>query len=114
MLPVNAGSNGATSSTVSGGTTPYTYAWTGGSTNSTATGLSAGTYTLNVTDMNGCTATASAVITQPNALAIDTTYATANVLCHGDSTGSAFVMAGSGTMPYTYTWTPSEEQQIQR
>ena len=103
----NAGSDGATSSTVSGGTTPYTYAWTGGSTNATATGLSAGTYTLNVTDMNGCTATASAVVTQPNALAIDTTYATANVLCHGDSTGSAFVMAGSGTMPYTYTWTPS-------
>ena len=102
----NAGSNGATSSTVSGGTTPYTYAWTGGSTNATATGLSAGTYTLNVTDMNGCTATASAVITQPNALAIDTTYATANVLCHGDSTGSAFVMVGSGTMPYTYSWTP--------
>ena len=102
----NAGSDGATSSTVSGGTTPYTYAWTGGSTNSTATGLSAGTYTLNVTDMNGCTATASTVITQPNVLAIDTTYATANVLCHGDSTGSAFVMAGSGTMPYTYSWTP--------
>ena len=102
----NAGSNGATSSTVSGGTAPYTYAWTGGSTNATATGLSAGTYTLNVTDMNGCTATASAVITQPNALAIDTAYVTANVLCHGDSTGSAFVMAGSGTMPYTYSWTP--------
>ena len=70
----NAGSDGATSSTVSGGTTPYTYAWTGGSTNATATGLSAGTYTLNVTDMNGCTATASAVITQPNVLAIDTAY----------------------------------------
>ena len=101
----NGGSNGATSSTVSGGTTPYTYAWTGGSTNNTATGLTAGTYTLNVTDSHGCTATASAAITQPNMLSVSSSV-TANVLCHGDSTGSASSSVSGGTMPYTYSWAP--------
>ncbi len=52
-----------------GGTSPYTYSWSGGGTNSTKTGLTAGTYTITVTDNNGCTASAVAEILQPAALA---------------------------------------------
>ena len=101
----NAGSNGATASTVSGGTTPYTYAWTGGSTNNTATGLTAGTYTLSVTDNHGCTATASTAVTQPNALSFSAFIAT-DVLCHGGITGILTSEVRGGTAPYTYSWTP--------
>jgi len=100
------GSTGATASTVTGGSTPYTYSWTGGSTNATATGLTAGSYTLTVHDMNGCSATASTVVTQPNALVIDTTFTTANVLCNSGNTGSAKTVVSGGSSPYTYLWTP--------
>ena len=98
-------STGATASSVSGGSSPYTYLWTGGSTNATATGLTAGSYTLSVTDMNGCSATASTVVTQPNALS-DSSFTTANVLCNGESTGSAATIVLGGTMAYNYVWTP--------
>jgi len=104
-ITCNGGSTGATASTVTGGSTPYTYSWTGGSTNATATGLTARSYTLSVTDKNGCSATASTVVTQPNALS-DSSYTIKNVLCHGGSTGSAGTIASGGTMPYTYLWTP--------
>jgi len=100
------GSTGATASTVTGGSTPYTYSWTGGSTNATATGLTAGSYTLTVRDLNGCSATASTVVTQPNALVIDTTFTTANVLCNSGNTGSAKTVVSGGSSPYTYLWTP--------
>ncbi|MEZ5172008.1 MAG: SprB repeat-containing protein [Bacteroidia bacterium] len=48
------GSNGSLSAVVSGGTAPYSYQWSNGSTNSSISGLSAGTYQLTVTDANGC------------------------------------------------------------
>jgi len=105
-ITCNGGSTGATASTVTGGISPYTYTWTGGSTNATATGLTAGSYTLSVTDMNGCSATASTVVTQPNALVIDTTFTTANVLCNSGNTGSAKTVVSGGSSPYTYLWTP--------
>src|SRR5690606_41792518 len=54
----NSGSNGSASVTVSGGTAPYTYSWSpSGGTAATATGLTAGTYTVTVTDGNLCTIT---------------------------------------------------------
>ncbi|MBK8362522.1 MAG: hypothetical protein IPL24_02240 [Bacteroidetes bacterium] len=54
--------NGTATVTASGGTSPYTYLWSNGQTGSTATALTVGTYTVTVTDVNGCTATASATV----------------------------------------------------
>jgi hypothetical protein len=62
------GTDGAIDLTVTGGTSPYTYAWTGGATTQDRTGLGAGTYTVIVTDANSCTATISAVLTAQNTL----------------------------------------------
>ncbi len=61
-------SNGSAAAMASQGTTPYTYYWHGGATNSTETGLTAGTYTITVTDNDGITGKAKVTITQPAAL----------------------------------------------
>ncbi|MGB4849703.1 MAG: SprB repeat-containing protein, partial [Saprospiraceae bacterium] len=53
----------ATVTVVSGGISPYTYLWSNGQTTATATGLIAGSYTVTVTDLNGCTGTAPATVT---------------------------------------------------
>lgn len=55
--------NGTATATVSGGQSPYTYIWSPtGQTNATATGLTAGTYLIFVTDANGCTMNSSVVV----------------------------------------------------
>ncbi len=104
------GSSGTASVTVSGGTTGYTYAWTGGvigggQTASTATGLAAGTYTCNITDANGCTTSASIAVTEP-ASALSLTPSSTNTGC-GIATGTATVTASGGTGADTYTWSPA-------
>ncbi len=104
------GGNGSVSSTVSGATSPYTYSWTGGGTNSTYTGLTAGTYTLTVTDNNGCTATSLTTITQPFAIH-DSIIASSivNETHYGDYSGRAEAGVKYGTTPYTYLWSPGGE-----
>jgi hypothetical protein len=87
----------------SSGTAPYTYLWTGGQSTATATGLSAGTYTVVVTDANNCTASATVTLTQPTQLTASIT-ASANPLCNGGTDGSATVAGSGGTTPYTYLW----------
>ncbi|HTA83623.1 MAG TPA: SpvB/TcaC N-terminal domain-containing protein, partial [Bacteroidia bacterium] len=103
-ISCNGGSNGSVSSTPSGGTSPYTYSWSGGGTNSTKTGLAIGTYTITITDKNGCTATSSATVTQPTTLSVSASV-TANVSYNGWSDGSVSASSSGGTSPYTYLWT---------
>ncbi|MBL0031909.1 MAG: T9SS type A sorting domain-containing protein [Bacteroidetes bacterium] len=57
-----AGNDGSATVSPTGGTGTYTYLWTGGQTTQTATGLSAGTYTVIITDGNGCTGSATAIV----------------------------------------------------
>jgi gliding motility-associated-like protein len=99
----NGGNNGSAIPTVIGGTTPYTYLWSNAQTNATATGLTAGSYTLVVTDANGCIATASVTVTQPTLLTVVTGTPT-NVFCNATATGTDNATAGGGTTPYTYSW----------
>ena len=103
MIACFGGSTGSVNMTPTGGTAPYTYVWTGGSTAQSAIGVPAGTYTVVVTDANGCTTTISATITQPQApLSLATTQV--NVLCFGNSTGSIDLSPSGGTPGYTYAW----------
>jgi len=102
----NGGSNGTATVTVSGGVLPYTYSWSpSGGTNATATGLAAGTYTVTVTDLNGCQATRAITVDQPAALNAASSHT--DVSCHGGSNGTATVTAGGGAGPYSYSWAPS-------
>src|SRR5690606_18019835 len=67
-IACNGGSTGAINLAPSGGTAPYTFDWGGGITTEDRTGLSAGTYSVTITDANGCTGTVSATVTQPTAM----------------------------------------------
>ncbi|WP_431242798.1 T9SS type A sorting domain-containing protein [Flavobacterium sp. P21] len=102
----NGGANGSASVTATGGTGAYTYQWapTGG-TAATASGLTAGTYTVTVKDANLCQQTKSFTIIEPTALVATTTQM--NVSCNGGTNGSATVNVTGGTGAYTYSWAPS-------
>jgi len=93
--------NGGVDVTVSGGTAPYTYQWTGGSTLEDLTNVLAGTYTVTVTDANGCTTTALATV---NNIAGPTATAAAVSSTCGDDNGSVDITVTGGTAPFTYTW----------
>ena len=102
----NGGSNGAINLTPSGGTAPYYFNWGGGITTEDRTSLAAGSYSVQITDANGCTATQNITVTEPTALVVSASLQT-NVSCNGGSTGSATVAVTGGTAGYTYSWSPS-------
>ncbi len=99
------GSTGSATAIPTGGTGPYSYSWNSApaQTTATASNLSAATYTVTVTDANGCFGTAVVTITEPaDGLTVSATQV--NVLCYGNTTGSATAVPAGGTAPYTYTW----------
>lgn len=69
----NAGADGSLTVTPTGGIEPYTYLWSNGSTDATASGLLAGDYTVTVTDSLGQTTTASGTVGEPTAIVFDNT-----------------------------------------
>lgn len=93
---------GVINSGISGGTPGYVYNWSNGSSVGVNNGLTAGTYTLDVTDNNGCLSSYSYTITEPTQLVISTTGV--DVLCFGEATGETTVTASGGTSPYSYLW----------
>jgi uncharacterized protein (DUF2141 family) len=102
------GSTGTATASASGGSTPYSYLWNNGSADKTVVGLSAGSYTVTITDRNGCTSTSTTNISEPaNALTAGISTYT-NPGCEGGLTGTATVTASGGTSPYTYLWTNGE------
>ncbi len=103
--------NGNATATASGGTSGYSYSWntTPVQTASNATGLCAGNYTVTVTDANGCTKTASVVITQPPVLTAAINPPT-NVTCNALCNGSATSVGGGGVTPYSYSWNTTPVQ----
>ena len=104
-----AGYNDGTASAIpNGGVGGYTYAWNTSpvQTDSTATGLVAGTYTVTVTDANGCTTTASAVVTEPLGMVL--TMSSNPTSCFGGNDGSAAVSVSGGSGNYTYLWNTND------
>ena len=85
-MSCNGGNDGSLTVSAIGGSATYTYAWSMGSTSSTLSGLTSGTYTVTATDANGCTDTESVTITQPTALLVSITI-DSNAGCGGSTTG---------------------------
>lgn len=99
----NGASTGGLDLTVNGGTAPYTYTWSGSlAAVEDQPALSAGTYSVTVTDANSCSAVTSSVITEPNALSLNINNTA--ISCSGGNDGTATVSVSGGTAPYTYQW----------
>ncbi|HIN38968.1 MAG TPA: hypothetical protein EYM84_01700, partial [Flavobacteriales bacterium] len=90
----------------SGGITPYTYLWNdqSGQTDSLATGLCGGMFTVTVTEAGGCQDTLDSVVIFAPTLVTSSITGSTNPLCFGVCTGTATVSGGGGTLPYTYAW----------
>lgn len=105
-----ANNDGSATVAVTGGKMPYTYAWstTPSATTDIANNLTAGTYIVTVTDANGCTAVASATVTDACtgcAMALSTAFV--SPVCNGETTASISVTPSLGTGPYSYSWSSS-------
>jgi len=99
----NGSSDGDATTSASGGTPGYTYAWSSGGSNTTETGLAAGVYTVTVTDNNGCTAIANVTIGEPTPV-VASISGFNDALCNGSSSGDATANSTGGTSPYSYQW----------
>lgn len=99
--------NGSASATVTGGVPPYTYFWPLASSSSDSVfSLCAQTYSLIVTDSNGCSSLSSVNITQPARIGASFNIIDANC---GKPDGNISVNASGGTPGYTYSWTPGNQ-----
>ena len=97
------GNNGSLTANSAGGTSPYSYLWSNGSTDQTATGLTAGTYTFTITDSKGCTVSGSETISEPSTT-IELFATTIDASACGGSTGSISLTVQNGSGPYTFSW----------
>lgn len=105
-ITCNGSKNGVIDLSITGGTGPFTYDWTGTGTYNPAaqdiSGLSPVDYTVTVGSYAGCTTTATYTITQPNALVAS--LSADNMICKNTTT-NVYVTATGGTLPYNATGT---------
>lgn len=94
--------NGSIETTILGGSGDYDISWSHGSSNANVSGLSAGSYTINAIDSEGCAGSETYTITEPSALSVN--IFKSDITCHGESNGSAQASANGGTAPYTFEW----------
>lgn len=97
------GNNGVIDLGVTGGINPYWYSWSNGEHTEDVFNLSAGTYSVSINDMNGCNATSTFVVTEPNSPLIvngNITDATGQTTADG----SIDITTTGGVAPYTFLW----------
>ncbi len=100
------GSDGSITQTVSGGTAPYDFLWTDGDTFQDRMNIPAGTYTVTITDINGCLATDSIEVFEPEPLIVEAQIY--DVSCIQESNGSISVFVGGGNGGYQYLWSTGD------
>ena len=105
------GNNGTATVNPSGGTSPYFYSWSNGSTNQSATGLSSGNYSCTITDASGCTVINSIFVIEPSSF-LSINSSTSSVSCFGGNNGTAIVNPSGGTSPYFYLWSNGSTNQV--
>jgi hypothetical protein len=99
----NGGNDGSICAITSGGTAPYTYVWTGGLTTDCIQNLTAGIYSVTITDSHGCTGSAVTTLSQPTPIQI--TFSHTDAGCATCPTGIATATGITGGMPpYSYLW----------
>ncbi len=96
-------SNGKIEQTVGGGSKPYSYSWTSGLKTKDIVSLSAGTYTVVISDSNGCVLSKTYTVGTPQELEL--AYVSTNVKCFNQKNGSFTLFGSGGTFPWTYNIT---------
>lgn len=101
------GNDGTATVAVTGGGGGLIYNWSAGSTptQSSTGGLTAGSVSVTVTDVNGCQAFGSITINEP-ATSVDATAAQTTISCYSENKSVATVAPSGGSGPYTYAWSP--------
>ncbi|MDP4267693.1 MAG: gliding motility-associated C-terminal domain-containing protein, partial [Bacteroidota bacterium] len=95
-------STGSINTNVAGGTSPYIYNWSTGSSEQNIKDLKKGIYKLTVTDFNKCTISGLDSIVEPDSLKL--AYNKIDNICNNDKRGTINVNVSGGTSPYYYTW----------
>lgn len=101
------GSNGAIQVDIQGGVSPYTITWNNNQNGASISSLTAGTYTMHLSDQKGCLDSTTVTVYQPPLLEADINPT--NALCSGSFTGTATVFSNGGISPYTYHWSNNEQ-----
>jgi gliding motility-associated-like protein len=100
--------DGTATATASGGLAPFNYAWSTGGTGQQVSNLAVGTYSVTVTDANGCTNTSSVTLTEPPVL--DLSLTVNHMDCFGQDFGAIQINATGGAGPYRYAINGSTAQ----
>jgi len=101
-------SSGRATVHVTGGSLPYSYAWSNGRGGQSINGVPVGTYTVTVTDARGCTASKSLNLTSN----LQIQFTNQGVSCHGSSDGTSIALVTGGTQPYRYRWSSGDSISI--
>ncbi len=99
----NGGNSGSINVTATGGIAPYIYNWSNGSSGTTISNLTAGSYTVTVTDDNSCTKTATYIVTQPAMINISLVNLD-HESCSGADDGSITIGVSGGVNPIFAEW----------
>ena len=106
MTSCDDSSDGSATALPSGGTPAYSYLWEDGQTTQTAVNLPEGSYSVTITDNNGCQISGAVSISSPPPISLSLNMTQA--LCFGSADGTATVQASGGTPPYTYLWSDGQ------
>ncbi|MFW5850853.1 MAG: gliding motility-associated C-terminal domain-containing protein [Bacteroidota bacterium] len=91
-----------------GGTAPYSYLWSNGQTVDSIINLAVDSYSVLVTDDNGCTFSADFMVEDTSSLSVSVQSPDERIRCAGAATGEATAIPNLGTAPYTYDWSTGE------
>ncbi|PIP53851.1 MAG: hypothetical protein COX07_08510 [Bacteroidetes bacterium CG23_combo_of_CG06-09_8_20_14_all_32_9] len=102
--------NGAINITMSGGTMPYSFAWSNSATTEYISNLNSGTYTVTVTDLSGCNYIHSYTVLQSSGTLQLNSFSSVDEQC-GNNSGSVDITISGGTSPISYIWSNSATTQ---
>ncbi len=108
-ISCNNSADGSLSTTVSGGNAPYSFLWSTNETVQTISNLSAGNYSVTITDNSGCST--SATIQLDATPIITSSFQIQNPFCNNSADGSAEIIVSGGVPSYSYLWSTGQTTQ---